>query len=232
MGLLRAIFGLVRLLVLSALVAVLILFGLMYLDRNGEFVPKLRAAAANVVSPQVMTQVETGGAGVSNQLTEVLGTWLGRAYDLLQNGTANSASVPGSTPSAEQTLQAREVLQLINDYRSQNGRDPLAWSDKLAAFGQSRADDMIVRNYFSHHDPQTGEMLLARLHAFVTVGENLYQISGPAVAFMSDVSQQAFKGWRNSPSHNELMLDRRMNSAGVAVAREGTRIIVVLIASQ
>jgi uncharacterized protein YkwD len=232
MGLLRALFGLVRLLMLSALVAVLILFGFMYFDRNGEFVPKLRAAAETVVSPQVVTKVGISGADVSSELTDVVGTWLARAADLFRNGNASSARVAGSAPASEQAQQSHEILQLINDYRAQNGLHPLTWSDKLAAFGQSRADDMIARDYFSHHDPATGDMLLTRLHAFVTVGENLYQITGPAVAFMNDVSQQAFDGWRNSPSHNELMLDRRMDYAGVAIARQGTRIVVVLIASQ
>ena len=90
---------------------------------------------------------------------------------------------------------------------------------------------MIARNYFSHHDPATGEILLGRLPTLVSVGENLFQVSGPAVRFMRNINGEVLKGWQNSPSHNELLLAGNMTRGGLAFARTETRIIAVLIAS-
>jgi uncharacterized protein YkwD len=59
----------------------------------------------------------------------------------------------------------------------------------------------------------------------------LYQVSGPAVQFMRQVSSSTVRGWQNSPSHNELMLMGSMRYGGIAVARTPTRIVAVLVVS-
>lgn len=234
MRVLRALGAMLRLLVMSALVAVLLLAGFMYLDQNGEFVPRLRAAAENVVAPEVVTAVEGRGSTVTSELTDLFGSLLGRIDQAVRGDggrgvRGNSAAVVLDADTAAET---HAVLDEINAYRRSEGLTPLLWDDHLADFAQERADDMITRGYFSHHDPETGQILLADLHSFVTVGENLYQITGAAVPLMSHIADKAVEGWRNSPSHNELMLDSRMDKGGIGMARAGTRIVVVLVASQ
>jgi uncharacterized protein YkwD len=91
---------------------------------------------------------------------------------------------------------------------------------------------MIARDYFSHNDPDTGQIRLADLPTLVSVGENLFQVSGPAVRFMRNVNEEVVTGWRNSPSHNELLLAPQMTRGGIAFARADTRIVVVLIAAE
>jgi uncharacterized protein YkwD len=232
MGRLLSAFGAVlRMVFMAALVALFVVVGLTFLDRNADLAPKIRAAAATVVSPDVVEVVEARGSDVAAEVTDFLGTLIGQA-DMVLRGEPIGGTAAADGQMTEAQAESREVFEAINAYRLANGLEPLAWSDRLADFAQHRADDMLERNYFSHHDPDTGAMLLAELRTFVTVGENLYQITGAAVPLMRRISGQVVEGWRESTSHNELMLDRRMEQAGVALARSRTRIVVVLVASQ
>lgn len=229
MRVMRVFIGLIRLLVTAALMAVLLLAGISYLDDGGEFAPRLRAAAETVVPPEVVAAVEVGGSTVVSGLADLLAETLTRVDEALRG---SSASDTPATLENEVLRETRAVLDEINAYRAAHDLAPLAWNDRLADFAQERADDMIERDYFSHHDPQTGEVLLAGLRSFVTVGENLYQISGGTAPLIRHVADKVVEGWRTSPSHNELMLDRQMRRAGIGLARGGPRIVVVLVASE
>lgn len=129
-------------------------------------------------------------------------------------------------------MEAQEVFVGINDYRKANGLSEFVWDSELESFALYRATDMVDRDYFSHYDPQTGKVKLNELPHPMTIGENLYQISGLAVRLMDDVDGNVLEGWKSSPAHNELMLFPLMHRAGVALARTPTRIIVVLVTSE
>ncbi len=232
MGVLRGLIGLVRLVGLAGLVAVLLLAGVGYLGGEGKFAPRLRAAAETVVSPEIVSAVEEGGSTVASGLADLLTEALTRVDGMVRVFRAPDADSTSAVLDAETVQETHAVLDAINAYRAEHDLAPLAWNDRLADFAQVRASDMIDRNYFSHHDPQTGEVLLAGLRSFVTVGENLYQLSGGTAPLIRHVADKVVEGWRNSPSHNELMLDAQMRRAGIGLARSGPRIIVVLVASE
>jgi uncharacterized protein YkwD len=232
MGVVRALMGLVRLAVMAVLVAAVLLAGIGYLDSEGRFAPRLRAAAETVVSPEVVAAVEEGGSTVAGGLADLLAELLTRVDGAVRGTTGGEAGNTSTVRDDETVQETRAVLDAINAYRAAHDLEPLAWNDRLADFAQVRADDMIERDYFSHHDPQTGEVLLAGLRSFVTVGENLYQISGGTAPLIRHVADKVVEGWRSSPSHNELMLDAQMRRAGIGLARGGPRIVVVLVASE
>lgn len=229
MGVIRAFVRLVRLVVLSGLVAALLLAGIEYLDKEGDFTPRLRAAAETVVSPEVVTAVEEGGSTLAGGLADLLAEVLTRVDEALRGSDPQRAAATLDNATIQET---HAVLEEINAYRAAHDLAPLAWNARLADFAQKRASDMIERDYFSHHDPQTGEVLLADLRSFVTVGENLYQMTGGTVPLVRHVADKVVEGWRSSPSHNELMLDARMREGGIGLARSGPRLVVVLVASE
>ncbi len=232
MGVLRALVGLVRLAVTAVLVAVLLLAGISYLDSEGRFAPRLRAAAETVVSPEIVAAIAEGGSTVAGELADLLAEALTRVDGAVRGTTAGEPGSSTAVLDAETVRETRAVLDEINAYRAAHDLAPLAWNDRLAHFAQVRAGDMIERDYFSHHDPETGEVLLAGLRSFVTVGENLYQISGGTAPLIRHVADKVVEGWRTSPSHNELMLDAQMRRGGIGLARGGPRIVVVLVASE
>lgn len=230
----RAIGGLIRTVFVMVLVAVVLLVGLSYLDASGVAEGKVRAVLADTVSPGVAEAVQDTGGTLVSEIAGALRGLLSRADQALaQQGVL---PVPTSTTagalSEDARADSRAVLELINEYRGRNGLAAWRWDDRLAAFAQMRADDMIARDYFSHNDPDTGQIKLADLPTLVSIGENLFQVSGPAVRFMRSVNEEVVTGWRNSPSHNELLLASKMSRGGIAFARMDTRIVVVLIAAE
>jgi uncharacterized protein YkwD len=230
----RAIGGLIRTVFIMVLVAVVLLVGLSYLDTSGIAERKVRGVLADTVTPDVAQVAQDAGGTLAEQLADALRALLSRADQALaqQGVLAVPTSVATGQPSADAQSDSRAVLELINEYRASEGLRPWRWDDRLAAFAQTRADDMIARDYFSHNDPQTGQIKLADLPTLVSVGENLFQVSGPAVRFMRNVNEEVVTGWQNSPSHNELLLAPTMTRGGLAFARTDTRIVVVLIAAE
>jgi uncharacterized protein YkwD len=229
----KAIGGLIRTVAVIALVAVILLIGLAYLDNSGIFQTNVNRVLADTVGPRVATAVEDSGGTVLGQAATVVRGLLSQADQKLGQGVlAIPLPQPQGTPSPLTEADSRALLDMINQYRASKGLAAWKWDPRLASFAQWRADDMIARNYFSHNDPKTGEIQLAKLPTLVSVGENLFQVSGPGVRFMSNVNDQVLKGWQNSPPHNELLLAHGMTRGGLAFARTDTRIICVLIAAE
>ena len=229
----RLIGGLIRTLVTIALIAVILLVGLAYLDSSGISTSNVNRVLADTVGPRVATAVENSGGSLLEQAGSLVRGLLSRADQALGPGLLSTgAPLAQVTPNATAEADARALLNLINDYRATKGLRAWKWDDRLASFGQWRADDMIARNYFSHNDPKTQEILLAKLPTLVSVGENLFQVSGPAVRFMRNIDAEVLKGWQNSPRHNELLLAPNMTRGGIAFARTDSRIVAVLIAAE
>ena len=127
---------------------------------------------------------------------------------------------------------AQQVLEAVNRYRAAQGRAALAWDNRLAAFAQSRAEDMIARDYFSHYDPKTGELILGQLGSRTANGETLYQLQGGVAAYLSKIDDMAVADWKKSAAHAEIMGDKKMTRGGVGVAASSRRVVVVLIVEQ
>jgi uncharacterized protein YkwD len=229
----KATGGVIRAVTIIVLLAVALLIGFSYFNNSGGAHAAVSRAIADTVGPRVATAVESGGGSVLSEAGEVIRGLLSRA-DVALAQTILAVPTPASQgePSAIREADSRALLELINAYRAGEGLEPWRWDGRLATFAQMRADDMLARNYFSHHDPQTDGIMLAGLPTLVSVGENLFQVSGPAVRFMRNVNDEVLKGWQNSPSHNELLLAPNMTRAGMAFARTDTRILAVLIAAE
>lgn len=118
------------------------------------------------------------------------------------------------------SVDAAEALRRINAARTAGQRcgwrrmppaPALRWNGSLQAAAAGHSQDMARRNYFDHSSPEgrtVSERVRARRYPWKSVGENL---AGGDRNIAS-----AVKGWIESPSHCENMMNPRF--ADVAVA--------------
>lgn len=138
------------------------------------------------------------------------------AYATEASGTVGN---PGET---DYTSVEIETLNLINDYREENGLHPLQLSDTISTVSAHYAHDMAKYDAYGvpevHMSGPTdyyfeGATLTDRMNAEgyygSRYGENI--ASGHAKAI------DVFEGWRTSPPHNALMLDAEMNVIGIGL---------------
>ena len=140
-----------------------------------------------------------------------------------QDGTGSDAGdVLGSAPipfciqSAEpsDTLH-RSMFEALNAYRVQAGLSPLIYSRRLEMAADAHCQDMWGRRFFDHinpdgRNPGQRAALVGFCHEYV--GENIAagQSSVPTV----------MTAWRNSPSHNENMLETQYRYVGMGVSTD------------
>lgn len=103
-------------------------------------------------------------------------------------------------------------LQLINDYRAQNGLPPLAFSQTLSVAAETLSLDMATNDFFSHTG-SNGSTFVDRITAagYPDPGNTAENIFAG-----SDVATGAMESWRNSPGHNANMLSPTAKAIGIA----------------
>lgn len=100
------------------------------------------------------------------------------------------------------TPEEQETLNLINDYRKQNGLEELKAISKLQQVAKLKAQDIVDYEYFSHTSPNLGtpfEMLKQNEIDYTMAGENLAGNISP---------EKAVEAWINFPSHKENILEK------------------------
>lgn len=134
---------------------------------------------------------------------------------LLQTATA-SAAVSYDT-------EELAFLRLINQHRAAAGRTPLLLSDQLSLTAEQHGLDMGTRDFFSHTTVSSsryaaGSEFWQRLEfdgyaGAGTSGENLAAGVGPA--------GEVFALWKDSPGHNENMLDPAVQGSRITFREIG-----------
>lgn len=105
------------------------------------------------------------------------------------------------------------IIQLTNEGRASAGIDVVTRNATLTAAAQAKADDMMVRQYFSHVDPdgkRGWNRILAAGYDYRYAGENL------AIHFKTAESVHA--GWLASATHKANLVDPRFREIGVGIA--------------
>ena len=120
-------------------------------------------------------------------------------------------------------------FSLVNQDRAANGAAQIAWSGSLARVAQYRAQDMLNRNYFSHYDPSTGQLAFVELlHLwgipYSSAGENIAWSTNPSMANINVM-------FMNSPEHRANILNSAYHRAGIGVASNGGKVMVVEVFS-
>lgn len=121
------------------------------------------------------------------------------------------------------------LAEAVNQVRTANGLAPLIWNAQVAAAAQTRSADMAARHYFSHFDPDTGQIAAAALlptSAYAFGCENLYRAAGRAV---DSLVATAIRLWLQSPSHRQCLLQRQVSAIGSGVAQDAQGVWLVTL---
>jgi uncharacterized protein YkwD len=128
----------------------------------------------------------------------------------------------------------RQIHQSVNLQRRSNDRQSLEWDDTLVNLARAHSEDMAKRGYFKHVNPE-GETPMKRLQQAGhnncrLVGENIYQNNLYSRAItekkrttydwnsMETITATTLKGWMDSDSHRENILQNDYTREGVGVA--------------
>ena len=120
-----------------------------------------------------------------------------------------------------------EVLRRTNQVRLERGLRPLQWDALAYKAATAHAQDMLRRNFFAHQNPEglgAAERMRAAGVWEVVVGENLASFEGYSDP---EIPQRALAGWMNSPGHRANLLEPEFTHLGVALLRQGRRVMVV-----
>lgn len=109
----------------------------------------------------------------------------------------------------------RRVFDAINFQRVSADAEPLSWDPTLAAAARSHSRRMLDFNFFSHHDPEQGD-LAARLDRlsirWKRCAENIFRGSH----FVDPVALAVIE-WMYSPGHRANLLEPAYTTTGVGV---------------
>lgn len=109
------------------------------------------------------------------------------------------------------TTDEREVFNLINQQRANNGLPALKIDDEVQRVARIKAQDMVNNNYFSHTSPTYGspfDMLKSFKVSYNTAGENIAGNSSNSAAVTA---------WMNSSGHKANILNGSFNYTGIGV---------------
>jgi uncharacterized protein YkwD len=133
---------------------------------------------------------------------------------VVSTGHQRSASASSEIYDSEEV----QFLHLINEYRQNNGIEPLLLSDTIALAAEHHSQDMAHNSFFAHttiassHYP-IGYQPWDRMRS---EGYDYNTFMGENIAVGCESAQRCFELWRTSPSHNAAMLDGRYRVIGIA----------------
>jgi uncharacterized protein YkwD len=127
--------------------------------------------------------------------------------------TQSSSAAGDCTTNPALDSEEQAFLTLINNYRQQNGLQPLGASYLLSKAAQWKSQDMGDNAYFAHDDLDRTWVQRIRDCGY---GYNAWL--GENIAAGYQTAQAVFDGWRNSPGHNANMLGANYTAIGIGRA--------------
>ena len=131
--------------------------------------------------------------------------------------TGGSTSTGNSGTSVTQTSSMnsdeKEVFDLINKQRTNNGLPALQNDSEVQRIARIKAQDMVDNNYFSHNSPTYGspfDMMKSFKVSYKTAGENIAANSS---------NSSAVTAWMNSSGHKANILNSSFNYTGIGVVK-------------
>jgi len=120
-----------------------------------------------------------------------------------------------NTTTASLSADEKEVFDLINKQRSNNGLSALKVDSEVQRVARIKAQDMVDNNYFAHESPTYGtpfNMLKSFKISYKTAGENIAGNSS---------NSGAVNAWMNSSGHKANILNSNYNYTGIGVVNSG-----------
>lgn len=133
--------------------------------------------------------------------------------DLLAAGDCTVSSSQMQIKQQEETMYG-----LINLYREQNGKTPLAWNQEFKRPAAWMSKDLLTTKNLSHTDSlgRTPDVRIRECNAPATTsfGEN--------IAAGAPSAREVLDAWKNSPPHNQILLSTAFNQGAVAMEVDST----------
>lgn len=129
------------------------------------------------------------------------------------NSSNNNSSSNSNSTITAMTTDEKEVFDLINNQRTQNGLSALKLDTETLRVARIKAQDMVDNNYFSHNSPTYGspfQMLNSFKISYKTAGENIAGNSS---------NSSAVTAWMNSSGHRANILNSSFNYTGIGVVK-------------
>ena len=126
---------------------------------------------------------------------------------------------------ARPIASASEILQLVNQFRLDNGLPPFQFNGGLASAAQNQANYMAEFMVFSNHTGYGGSTPLSRAQAAGysgAVSENI--VGGTGMS-----ARQGLIWWQNSAVHYRTLVTSRYIEAGTGFATNGSENFYVLV---
>ena len=128
---------------------------------------------------------------------------------LLPVSTILSSSVKG----AETSEIEQSIIEITNSVREKDSLVGLNSNQKLKDAAESKAKDMVRRNYWSHTTPEGSEpwdFIKKNGYSYATAGENL--------AYGFNNGQNIVNAWLSSPAHRDNILNNEYAEVGIGTA--------------
>lgn len=114
---------------------------------------------------------------------------------------------------AHSDLSAGSLLAQTNVQRVADHETYLTLSSRLNKAAQTKAEDMVARNYWSHNTP-SGQTPWS----FITAAGYSYQKAGENLAYGFSSADTAVAAWMNSPTHRANILNGSYRQVGFGLA--------------
>lgn len=116
-----------------------------------------------------------------------------------------------------ETSFEKQVLDLVNEQRAQNGLSALVWDDALASVARAHSEDMRDRHFFSHTNPDG----LSPFDRIKSYGIS-YRSAGENIAAGQTTPAEVVQAWMNSSGHRANILNEGYTKLGVGYASGGS----------
>lgn len=110
-------------------------------------------------------------------------------------------------------VSSQNLLEETNKQRLAQSRPQLRLNNQLTLAAQSKAQDMVNLNYWSHNTPSGNPPW-----TFINESGYQYQKAGENLAYGFADSSDTINGWMNSQSHRENLLDKDFVEVGFGTA--------------
>src|SRR3989338_1787608 len=108
--------------------------------------------------------------------------------------------------------QYKTIIELTNNIRVKNQRDPLTVAVKLNQSADAKAADMARYGYFSHTGPNG-----RGLDYFLKQAGYRYSVAGENLAIGFSDALLVMKAWERSPIHYNILVDEDFKEVGVGL---------------
>lgn len=119
----------------------------------------------------------------------------------------------------------RAILELVNQERAKSGAGPLELETTLQATAREHSDDMLVRSFFAHDDPDgsspSDRIAQAHRQLIGLTGENIWMGVNLDLSDPTKTAASIMTSWMNSPGHRDNILKKDYTHLGVGVSIKG-----------